>query len=134
MRLAGVLDGFRLTFKYYQFTICSRTCFSPGHDDGTNFNRNFPTYSCQVSNYGHVHDIWFSGYFLGLFSFIGQTPKAKVCNKCEEVIRLNKTLNMKRVKGNKNQNFPDSSFLQKKSTCFCKGPFSFNSRSMAPME
>jgi putative ABC transport system permease protein len=54
--------------------------------------------------------------------------------ECEEVIRFNKTLNMKRVKGNKNQNFPDSSFWQKNSTCFCKGPFSFNSRSMAPME
>ncbi len=54
--------------------------------------------------------------------------------ECEEVIRFNKTLNMKRVRGNKNQNFPDSSFWQKNSTCFCKGPFSFNSRSMAPME
>ena len=51
-----------------------------------------------------------------------QIPRAKVCTKCEEGIRLNKTVNTKR--GNGNKNF----------TYFCNGPFSFNSRSTAPME
>lgn len=35
---------------------------------------------------------------------------------------------------NRNQDFPATIFLQRNSTCFCKGPFFFNPCSMVPME